>query len=293
MLFLQNGHQHWVTGWFRDRELLVDPLVQGSTYQRLVSFVEYGNTAMYKDDVVLIQIKQAALYLQFNRAKGYNADADMGDTVTVTEGHVDDQFSYRRAALRKGETFILRPGDNNSTIGPYPLVITVCTMTTEAPGIVDFAGVSMHWDDGVQHSSCETAAPSATPSARPSPLRSASPSALPSNSPQPTISPAPSVLMTPRKETTVFGNLIIGIKQWPHDRVTSIMSVILLLLLCIFFLSVVLLWCGIGCTLMATVHDVRKKTADEIAANNRQRELDGRRDYDAETSSTFTTIPID
>jgi hypothetical protein len=265
--------------------------MEGSIYKRLASFVEYGNTAMYKDDVVLIQINQAALYLQFNRAKGYNADADMGDTVTVTEGHADDEFSYRRAALRQGETFVLRPGDNNSTIGPYPLVITVCTMTKEAPGIVDFAGVSMHWDDGVQHTSCATAAPSAAPSARPSPLPSASPSAMPSNSPQPTISPAPSVLVKPRKETTVFDRLMIGIKQWPHDRVTSILCVFLLLLLCICTLSIVMLWCGVFCGLMATVDDVRKKTADVFAADNRERQLDGR-DYDAETSSTFTTISI-
>jgi hypothetical protein len=224
--------------------------------------------------------------------KGYNADADMGDTVTVTEGHAADQFSYRRAALRQGETFILRPGDNNSTIGPYPLVITVCTMTSEAPGIVDFAGVSMHWDDGVQHTSCATAAPSASPSARPSPLRSASPSASPSVSPQPSSSPAPSVAAKPRKETTAFDRLITGMKQWPHDRGTSILCVFLLVLLCVCAVAAVLLWCGIGCCLMETWDDVKKKTADEIAADNRRRQLDGP-DYDAETSSTFTTIPID
>lgn len=58
-----------MSGWFQDRSTEIDPWSGGSVYKRLVSFVEYKNVDMQDNDVVLIRIGRASLFLQYNRGK--------------------------------------------------------------------------------------------------------------------------------------------------------------------------------------------------------------------------------
>ena len=64
--------------------------MNGPVEKRLVSFVHYSDSSdqMLDNDTVLIRI--GSLYVQYNRAKSYNIDTDMPNTVTITHAIADD-----------------------------------------------------------------------------------------------------------------------------------------------------------------------------------------------------------
>jgi Gametolysin peptidase M11 len=136
-----NGHKHWTSGWFRDRTLEIFPLESNCTFhQRLVSFVDYGNAAMDTNDFVLLRV--SSLYIQYNRAKGYNGDTSEPDHVTVTEGFEDGGISVRIASLAEGEEFVIHNFDSSGK----SLVIQVCIVTREKTGSLDFADIILYID---------------------------------------------------------------------------------------------------------------------------------------------------
>ena len=140
-----NGHKHWTSGWFRDRSLEIYPLESNCTFhQRLVSFVEYGNEALESSDFVLL--RAGSLYIQYNRAKGYNVDTSLADHVTVTEGFEDGSISVRVAALAEGQHCVIPNFDSSG----HSLIIQVCTTTQEPSGKIDFADLIIYIenDDG-------------------------------------------------------------------------------------------------------------------------------------------------
>jgi Gametolysin peptidase M11 len=146
-----NGHKHWTAGWFQNRAMQVFPLQSNcSIHFRIVSFVEYGNEAMQLDDVVLLRV--GSLYIQYNRAKGYNVDAPEANRVTVTEGFVDGGLSVRVASLTAGEHYKLPNFESSGKA----LFIQVCAITQKSYGELDFADVSVFLDDGIQNLSCST-----------------------------------------------------------------------------------------------------------------------------------------
>jgi Gametolysin peptidase M11 len=150
-----DGHDQWNSGWFEDRKRVVDlkrnadvGTAAGPVLQRLVSFVDYGDESMKQNDMVLLRIGD--MYLQYNRAKGYNSETVLPDTVTVTEGVGLSGRSYRLAALKQGESFV----NTNYTKNGPALVIQVCTIFRQPIGTMDYADISIHLEDGVQQSAC-------------------------------------------------------------------------------------------------------------------------------------------
>jgi hypothetical protein len=141
---LQNAYKHWISGWFQDRAVVIDPS-KGPVEKRLVSFVHYSDDeAMSSDDVVLIRIGN--LYLQYNRAKLYNIDADLPNTVTITYSASDEVVSDRLAALSDGELFEYKNFDGSG----QALVVQVCSMVQfESASQFDFSIVRLYLDDGV------------------------------------------------------------------------------------------------------------------------------------------------
>jgi hypothetical protein len=132
-------------------------------HKRLVSFVHYSDhDSMFHDDVVLIRAG-SNLFIQYNRAKGYNEDTDMPDTVTITEAESIDAVSNRVAALYAGESYAF----NNFDFQNNTLIIEVCSLVQfAAEYTLDYGIVSIYLDDGVQKSSCNsvyTPQPTATP----------------------------------------------------------------------------------------------------------------------------------
>jgi hypothetical protein len=124
--------------------VVIDPW-KGPVERRLVSFVHYSDDeAMSSDDVVLIRIGN--LYLQYNRAKLYNSDADLPNTVTITYSPSDEDVSDRLAALSDGELFEYPNFDDSGRT----LVVHVCSMVQfESAYQFDYAIVRMYVDDGV------------------------------------------------------------------------------------------------------------------------------------------------
>ncbi|CAB9499848.1 glutathione Stransferase [Seminavis robusta] len=202
-----NGHKNWISGWFQDRAVHIDPIVESSRLFRLVTFVDYDKP-MHQSDVVLIRVGN--YYVQYNRAKGINIDTGMNaDTVTITyaRDHVSDSEAI--AGLASGQAQQL---SNYKGTG-LDLVVEVCevgtaegassvismarqaifgeTLSPYSP--IDYAWVSIYLDDGVQQSRCHQLGrdPTREPSAAPT---SASPTLRPTLSPTqlPTLSPTQS-----------------------------------------------------------------------------------------------------
>jgi hypothetical protein len=123
----------------------IDPAEEGSVYVRLVSFVDYQNAAMFRDDVVLVRVG-TVLYLQYNRAKGYNADTSSPDAVTITSASTSSVRSQSVAALTNREFY--RYIDSLGT----PIIIEVCALHN-VPVSLDYAIIHVYVDDG-NHTSC-------------------------------------------------------------------------------------------------------------------------------------------
>jgi hypothetical protein len=123
----------------------IEPVEEGSVYVRLVSFVDYQHVAMFRDDVVLVRVG-ALLYLQYNRAKGYNADTSSPDAVTITSSSTSSARSYAVAALVDRE--IYRYIDS---LGNH-IIIEVCALHN-VPVSLDYAIIHVYVDDG-NHTSC-------------------------------------------------------------------------------------------------------------------------------------------
>lgn len=110
-----------------------------------MSFVHYSDDeTMSSDDVVLIRIGN--LYLQYNRAKLYNSDADQPNTVTVTHSASDEDVSDRLAALSDGELFEYQNFEDSG----QSLVVQICSMVQfESAFQFDYTIVRIYLDDGV------------------------------------------------------------------------------------------------------------------------------------------------
>lgn len=162
-----NGHKNWISGWFKDRQVLVDPTLDSSRLFRLVTFVDYDKS-MRTNDVVLIRV--GSYFIQYNRAKGINIDTGMNaDTVTVTYAKDAASDSQAVAGLIAGQTTLVTDFKGTG----YDLVIEVCefgstgetsviSMARQAifgqgteTSSVDFAWVSIYLNDGVQESKCD------------------------------------------------------------------------------------------------------------------------------------------
>jgi hypothetical protein len=155
-----NPHKHWLSGWFADRAIELNPATQGPVGVNLVTFVDYGNPNMAQEDVVLIRI--GSLFVQYSKAKGYNQDLsfEYQDKVIVTQALGDEEISDLKAVLSKGESFVY--WDEISAEG---LVIEVCDIG-EMP--FDYAALSIHLDDGspsacVQGLNADAAVPESFP----------------------------------------------------------------------------------------------------------------------------------
>ena len=144
-----NGHKHWNSGWFQDRAIEVYPMSHnGITQKRIVSFVEYSHPHLRHDDLVLM--KCGTLFIQYNRAKGYNIDSSEADRVTISEGFVDGALSTRVASLGSGESYHYPNFEGSGK----ELVVQVCGVTKELPGVIDYADVRVYMNDGSINSVC-------------------------------------------------------------------------------------------------------------------------------------------
>ena len=141
--FHQNGHKHYISGWFTDRSVEIDPASAVDTVLqlRLPAFVHASDERLDVSDKVLVKIGD--WYLQYNRAKLYNFQTEEKDTVTVTRADSEEAVSERLATLTTGQSFAgVQVGALNS------LAVAVCEVTvSESNDVIDYAVVRFHLGD--------------------------------------------------------------------------------------------------------------------------------------------------
>lgn len=138
----QNGHKHWLSGWFIDRMLTINPRT-ASQGIRLAGFVDYSNPGLQDEDYVLV--RTGNLFIQFNLAESYNKDADEPNTVTITEAVGREEVSLRLAALREGESYSVYQGTTKI------LDVEVCSIQMNQNNNPSYAYISIHGDGDASH----------------------------------------------------------------------------------------------------------------------------------------------
>jgi len=115
-----NAHKNWISGWFLDRIVTVDP-ADGIWKGYLATFVDYDLTSPGE----YVVIKVGDLYMQYNRAKGMNFETrEMRDQMTIArEGQKGSELIAGLDGLRTNSTLYFHNnyGENNET-----LYIAVC-----------------------------------------------------------------------------------------------------------------------------------------------------------------------
>jgi len=133
-----NGHKNWVLGWYKSRQLKLDPAKDGLKFIPLAAFVDYRKTQ--GQEPVLINISNR-FYLQYNRAKGFNRETEeKRNQLTVTEA--TDSGSESRAGLGFGDRYESKNFDGKGGT----LMIEVCDIVMGDESRADVILVSIGMD---------------------------------------------------------------------------------------------------------------------------------------------------
>ena len=185
-----NPSKNGKLGWYKDNSLEID--VGESWTGRLVAFVDYESADPTNNEFVLLRVGEF-LFLQYNRAKGFNAGTSLHPdkvVVVVGEGGLVS-FSVLRAGLGSGERYSWKG-----------TTVEVCSLFFGASSL-DYADVSVYPSGGVSTCMFASAQPSSTmtfPTSSPSTLR---PTILPTSTPTSTIHPTAAAPSSPRSVLVV------------------------------------------------------------------------------------------
>ena len=174
-----NPSKNWRLGWYQDKALQID--LGESWTGRLVAFVDYEAAEPSNNEYVLLQLN-GFLFVQYNRAKGFNAGTSLHKdkvVVVIGEGGQTSSSSVLRAGL-----------GNLQRTAWKGVTIEVCSLRTLPLSSVDYAEVSVYPTGSESSSMCALA-----PSRSPSTLR-------PSNGALLLPTPPPSLATTPRPVTS-------------------------------------------------------------------------------------------
>ena len=97
-----NGHKHWILGWYDESKVTVNPIDDGPWLGILTAPVDYetglATSGTAEETVVLVRVDD--LYIQFNRAVGFNADViEKRNQLTITEAAFSTSMSESVAGL--------------------------------------------------------------------------------------------------------------------------------------------------------------------------------------------------
>jgi hypothetical protein len=77
-----NAQNHWDLGWYEDRSVSVDPIAAPQLL-KIAAFVDYDKTQ--QGEYVIAEVGVENLYMQYNRAKGFNRDTEeKSDMMTIS-----------------------------------------------------------------------------------------------------------------------------------------------------------------------------------------------------------------
>jgi len=154
-----NAQKHWSLGWFEDRmiSLGLDDLPWGGY---VAFFGDYNLTSPYDNVLVNVGRTSPRLFMQYNRASGINSGTRertdqvviVGDAGSPKDSSGLQSWIVGGIALNSEETKRgLRYSDFHRS--GSALVIQVCEQVSGPP---DLVRLSIHLDDGVQESTCNS-----------------------------------------------------------------------------------------------------------------------------------------
>lgn len=160
-----NGQNHWHLGWYADRTLELnfeDETLSRPINVKIAAFVDYDTTT----DEHYIIVKAGDFYLQYNRAKKFNAEtSEMQDMVTIVE--LSKQGTNLVAGLDRESPFW------RSKIVDKQIVVEVCR--TDVSSEPNFIEISI----GHEETDCGNV-PTSRPSPSSAPVPQRTPFDLPS-----------------------------------------------------------------------------------------------------------------
>jgi hypothetical protein len=133
-----NAQNHWDLGWYEDRSVSVDPIAAPQLL-KIAAFVDYDKTQ--QGEYVLAEVGLGNLYMQYNRAKGFNRDTEeKADMLTIStkmeDGGTDlvagldlDSNTYLAAGFQGSDQNILievcHVGVGNNVDRPDYMIVSV------------------------------------------------------------------------------------------------------------------------------------------------------------------------
>lgn len=160
-----NAQKHWSLGWFHNRAVSLDVAdLPWAGY--VAAFTDYNMTT--PDQCVLVNVGRSdpRLFLQYNRAKGINAETrELGDQIVIVkdDGSQDTYeglVSWRQGGIARDQDGV-RPVFRYKDFGgpDVDLFIKVCETVSGPPDQPDYMRLSIHLDDGVQGFTCQDEIP--------------------------------------------------------------------------------------------------------------------------------------
>jgi hypothetical protein len=144
-----NAHKNFVSGWFNDRKITVNPVSNGAWGGTLIPPADHAAAAGLLPSAVTV-VNVGIYYLQLNSAKGYNKETQANpNVVNIVKADVPstpDTLSWIVASLKAGQNYTVADYSGTSS-----LVIQVCSITF---GTIDKAQVTIYLKNGKQTSQC-------------------------------------------------------------------------------------------------------------------------------------------
>jgi hypothetical protein len=119
-----NAHKHWISGWFDEQYMLAITPTDEPVRKRLIAFIDYGDLDS-DEGAVVIRVGKT-IFMQYNIAKGYNAETSGSsmNKVTIVRAANDSDVSDYLTGLSSGDSYRIRDFESTGS----SLVIKVCTV---------------------------------------------------------------------------------------------------------------------------------------------------------------------
>ena len=190
-----NARKNWILGWYQEKSRSV-----GSNWSgRLFAFVDYNLASVDRGEYVLLRVED--VYLQYNRAKGFNVG---------TQEHKDEVVLIQEEDLnvRPVHSVLLAGLGENQSFSRNGVTFEVCSLVFDVGG--DYADLRIYPSGSA--STCSrppgtpprtnrpTPLPTQLPTPRPTPKPTMRPTPYPT--PNPTTKPTPNPTPSPTRNPT-------------------------------------------------------------------------------------------
>jgi hypothetical protein len=182
-IYCFNGNKNWLAGWYASKAVDLSNSLSSTWNGDLFAFVDYSSANASNGQYVLIKIND--LFVQYNRARGFNAGTqEHPNKVTIVSGpdNTGNFRSFLLSALDQGQRFT-RNGVTveacSKSFGPPDYV----RISVYRNGFISTCGSVVAPPPNVKPTSPPTRAPTPTPNTIPAPAPTKRPTMKPTRPP--------------------------------------------------------------------------------------------------------------